>query len=120
MRKFLYIGLSNLLAFYLASMIFPTIQWDNFLTLAEAAILLTVFNWLLRPLIMVIALPQNLLTLGLFVLIINAWMVMLTDWLIPGWQLPGFWLALVTGIMGWLCNSLAKRFHPFSVNSGTS
>jgi putative membrane protein len=109
MRKFLYIGLSNLLALYLASMLFPSIRWDSFLTLIETAILLTAINWLLRPLIMLIALPLNLLTVGLFVLIINAWMVMLTDWLIQGWQVPGFWLALVTGIMVWLCNSIAKN-----------
>ena len=114
MRKFVYIGLSNLLAFYLASMIFPSIRWDHFLTLVEAALLLTAFNWLLRPLIMVTALPLNLITLGLFVLVINAWMVMLTDWLIQGWQLPGFWLALVIGIMVGLCNSMAKKLLHFS------
>lgn len=114
MRKFIYIGLSNLLAFYLVSMLFPSIRWDSFLTLVAAATLLTAFNWLLRPLIMLVALPLNLLTLGLFVLIINAWMVMLTDWLIQGWQVPGFWLALVTGIMVGLCNSIAKKLMIFS------
>lgn len=111
MRKFIYISLSNLLAFYLVSSIFSSIRWDNFLTLFEAAILLAVLNWLLRPLLMLVALPLNLITIGLFVLIINAWMIMLTDWLIPGWQLPGFWLALVTGIIVALCNSVAKKLH---------
>lgn len=114
MRKFIYIGLSNLLAFYLVGIIFPSIQWDHFLTLVEAAILLTVFNWMLRPVIMLVALPINLITVGLFVLIINAWMVMLTDWLIQGWQIPGFWLALFTGVIVWLCNSVAKRLHRYS------
>ncbi len=114
MRKFIYIAVSNLLAFYLAGMILPAIRWNGYLTLVEAALLLTAFNWLLRPLIMVIALPLNLITVGLFVLIINAWMVMLTDWLIPGWQSPGFWLALVTGIMVGLCNSIAKKLYRFS------
>ncbi len=114
MRKFIYIGLSNLLAVYLVGMIFPSIRWDHFLTLVEAAILLTVFNWMLRPVIMLVALPINLITVGLFVLIINAWMVMLTDLLIQSWQIPGFWLALVTGIIVGLCNSVAKRLHRYS------
>jgi len=111
MLKFIYIGLSNLLAFYLAGIIFPSIRWDSFLSLFEAAILLTLLNWLLRPFLMLVALPLNIITVGLFVLIINAWMVMLTDWLIQGWQLPGFWLALVTGIIVVLCNSAAKKLH---------
>lgn len=111
MRKFIYIAVSNLLAFYLAGMIFPTIRWDGFLPLIEAALLLTALNWLLRPVIMVAALPLNLITVGLFVLIINAWMVMLTDWLVGGFQSPGFWVALVTGIMVGLCNSMAKSFQ---------
>ncbi len=114
MRKFIYIAFSNLLALYLVGMIFPSIQWDHFLTLVEAAVLLTIFNWMLRPVIMLAALPINLITVGLFVLIINAWMVMLTDWLIPGWQIPGFWLALVTGVIVVLCNSAAKRLYRYS------
>ncbi len=114
MRKFIYIGLSNILALYLVGMIFPSIQWDRFLTLVEAAVLLTVFNWMLRPVIMLVALPINLITVGLFVLIINAWMVMLTDWLIQGWQIPQFWLALVTGVIVGLCNSAAKRLYRYS------
>ncbi len=114
MRKFVYIGLSNLLALYLVGMIFPSIHWDHFLTLVEAAVLLTVFNWMLRPVIMLAALPINLVTVGLFVLIINAWMVMLTDWLIQGWHIPGFWLALVTGLIVVLCNSAAKRLYRYS------
>ncbi|MEA4924294.1 MAG: phage holin family protein [Syntrophomonadaceae bacterium] len=109
MRKFIYIAFSNFVAFSLAGMIFPSIRWDGYLTLVEAALLLTACNWLLRPLIMFIALPLNLITVGLFVLIINAWMVMLTAWLLPGWQSPGFWLALVTGILVGLCNSIAKK-----------
>jgi Predicted membrane protein len=120
MRKFMYIAFSNLLALYLAGMIFPAVRWDGLLSLAEAVLLLTVFNWLLRPLIMVIALPLNLITVGLFVLIINAWMVMLTDWLVPGLQLPGFWLALVAGILVGLCNFMAKRLYKFSNNNGTA
>jgi putative membrane protein len=109
MYKFIYIGLSNLLALVLAAMIFPSIQWVSYETLVEAAILLTAINWLLRPLIMLLALPLNLITVGLFVLIINAWMIMLTDWVIKGWQIPGFWLALVTGIIVLACNSIAKK-----------
>lgn len=120
MRKFIYIAFSNLLALYLAGMIFPVVRWDGLLTLAEAALLLTAFNWLLRPLLMVIALPLNLITVGLFVLIINAWMVMLTDWLVPGLQSSGFWLALVTGILVGLCNFAAKRLYKFFNHNGTA
>ena len=111
MRKFIYIGVSNLLALYLVGMIFPSIKWDSFLSLLAAATLLTVFNWMLRPIVMLVALPINLITIGLFVLIINTWMVMLTDCLIKGWQIQGFWLAFITGIVVALCNKFAKSLY---------
>ncbi|HWP97632.1 MAG TPA: phage holin family protein [Syntrophomonadaceae bacterium] len=109
MQKFLLIAGSNLLALYLASLFSPLIPGYDFLGMLEAAILLTIINWLLRPLLMLVALPLNLISLGFFVLVINAWMVMLSTSMVRGWQAPGFWAAMGIALLVMLCNSAAKR-----------
>lgn len=109
MRRFIIICISNLLALGLAGwLLFPSLPIDG-MSLAMAALVLTGLNWLLRPLLMVVALPLNLISLGLFVLVINAWMVMLTDLMVKGWQIPGFWASLAAGILVLVLNVPARR-----------
>ena len=61
---------------------------------------------------MLLALPVNLLTLGLFVLVINTWMVVLADRLIPGMAVPGFWNAFLTALIvsgaGWVLRAFGR------------
>jgi putative membrane protein len=59
-----------------------------------AAVVLGALNLFIRPILLVLTLPINLLTLGLFSLIINALLVMLTSYLVPGFSIGGFWTAL--------------------------
>lgn len=102
------IYLSNVLALGLSSWLwFPGLPVD-IPGLFLAALILTALNYLLRPLLMVIALPFNLLTLGLFMLLINAWMVMLTDAIVTSWQIPGFWESLFAGTLVLIFNNIAR------------
>lgn len=109
MIRIVIIYLSNLLALGFSSwFLFPGLPNDT-MSLFLAALVLTALNYLLRPVLMVIALPLNLITLGLFVLLINAWMIMLADVLVKGWQIPGFWSALFTGILVLILNKVARK-----------
>ncbi len=73
-----------------------------------AAALLGILNAVLRPLLIVLTLPLNILTLGLFTFVINALLLMLVSHLIPGFDVRGFWTAvfgaLIIGLVSWLLN----------------
>jgi putative membrane protein len=67
---------------------------DKPMTLFWAALLLGVANSVVRPIVVVLTLPATFLTLGLFLLVINAAMLGLVSWFLPGFSLDGFWSAL--------------------------
>jgi putative membrane protein len=63
-------------------------------TLFWAALLLGIANIVVRPILILLTLPATILTLGLFLLVINAAMLGLVSWMLPGFTLDGFWPAL--------------------------
>lgn len=63
-------------------------------TLFWAALLLGIANTVVRPVLILFTLPATVLTLGLFLLVINAAMLGLVSWMLPGFALDGFWSAL--------------------------
>lgn len=65
-------------------------------TLILAGVLLGVVNAIVRPIAIVLTLPMTIVTLGLFLLVINAAMVALVAWMLPGMHLAGFWAAFWT------------------------
>lgn len=71
-----------------------------------AAVVLGALNIIIRPALMLLALPITILTLGLFSLVINALLVMLAAALVPGFSVAGFWTALlfavVLAIVNWI------------------
>lgn len=82
--------LVNMGGFYLAAFFFPGITYQSPATLLWAGIALGVVNILVRPVLVLLTMPINVLTLGLFTLVINTLMVMLTGALIDGLHIPGF------------------------------
>jgi putative membrane protein len=77
---------------------------DTPATLILAGLLLGVVNSVVRPIAIVLTLPMTLLTLGFFLLVINAGMVALVAWILPGMHLAGFhsafWCAVVVSLAG--------------------
>ncbi len=71
-----------------------------------AAVVLGALNLVIRPILVVFALPITILTLGLFSLVINALLVLLASALVPGFSVAGFWsallFALVLAVINWL------------------
>lgn len=70
------------------------------------AIVLALINMFIRPLITLLTLPINVLTLGLFSLVINALLIMLAGMLVPGFAVAGFWPAFFFAILLALINTL--------------
>lgn len=81
-----------------AASIVPGITVDSFFTLVVSAFLLGLVNAILRPVFVLLTLPITVLTLGIFLLVVNAAMLGLVAWLIPGFEITGFGSAL----LGWL------------------
>ena len=87
------------LGLWVASQIFGGLHFSSPSKLAVAAILLGIVNAVVRPLAFVLTLPLTVLTLGLFLLVLNAAMVGLVAWIVPGFTIAGFWTAVGTSII---------------------
>lgn len=110
MSGFLLRTLIVMLGLALASALVPGLQVTGFGTLLGAALVLGVVNALVRPLAIVLTLPLTLLSLGLFLLVINAGMLGLVAWLFDGFRIAGFWSALFGAIVISLTGVLASWF----------
>ncbi len=97
------------LGLWLASRLVPGVSFEGPLTFVFAALWLGVVNAVVRPIAFLLTLPITLLSLGLFLLVINAGMVALVAWLLSGFRLSGFGAALMTsivvGLTGWIGNA---------------
>jgi len=91
LQNWLICALAVLVAVYLV----PGVQYDRPLDLLAAALLLGILNAVVRPLLLLLALPLVLVTLGLFLLVINALLLWLVGWLLqPHFAVEDFWAAL--------------------------
>jgi putative membrane protein len=97
------------LGLWLASEWVPGIQVHGVWTLLGAALLLGIVNAVVRPLLVVLTFPVTIVTLGLFLLVINAAMLGLVAWMFDDFTIAGFWPALfgamVVGVTGWLASA---------------
>jgi putative membrane protein len=83
---------------------------DTPLTLVLAGLLLGLVNAIVRPIAIILTLPMTIVTLGLFLLVINAAMVGLVALMMPGFQLRGFWNAVLTAIIVSLVSWIGSWF----------
>jgi putative membrane protein len=78
-----------------------------------AAVVLGALNLFIRPIILILTLPINILTLGLFSLVINACLVLLVSYVVPGFIVTGFWtallFALVLAVINWVFNLWSRN-----------
>ncbi len=86
------------LALWVASYLFRGIKFESTGSLFIAALLLGFANAVVKPLLIVLTLPLTLLTFGLFLLVINALMILLVSALVRGFKVSGFWTALFASI----------------------
>lgn len=94
----------NALGFYVTAYIVPGVRIENFQTLAVVAIVWGVLSIILKPILILLTLPVNVMTLGLFTFVINAFLIMLMSNFVPGFKVDGFGVALVAAIVLALLN----------------
>ena len=97
------------LGLWVASEILDGLVFESPAKLIVAALMLGVVNAFVRPLAFILTLPLTVLTLGFFLLVLNAGMVALVAWIVPGFEISGFWTAvgasLVVSLVSWAASS---------------
>jgi len=98
------------LGLWLATLILPGLYFASAGYLLAAALLLGIVNAIVRPIAVVLTLPLTLLTLGLFLLVVNAAMLGLVALLLSGFQISSFWTALgaslIVSLTGWVASGM--------------
>ena len=98
------------LAIILASYLIPGIRVTGFFSALFTAAILGILNVLFRPILLVLTLPINLLTLGLFTFVINALMLMMASGVVSGFAVESFWSALFGSLVISAVNWISNRF----------
>ncbi|MFL6575283.1 MAG: phage holin family protein [Povalibacter sp.] len=110
------------LGLWLATKILPGLQFDAAGTLLAAALLLGIVNAIIRPIAVILTLPLTLVTLGLFLIVINAAMIGLVALLLSGFVITSFWTAvaasLIVSLTSWIASGLIGNNGRIEVISG--
>jgi len=121
MMGFLIRGLVTALGLWVASAILSGVHSTGLLSLIGAGLVLGLVNAIVRPIIVFLTLPITIFTLGLFLLVINALMVLLVSKMMNGFAVDSFWWAMITAIVvtvvGWGANAFIGprgRFERYS------
>ena len=112
MKPFLTRWLATTVAVAAAEWLLTGIHADGWLSLIVAALLLGIINAVIRPIMLLLSLPFILVTLGFFILVVNALLLWLVGLLVPGFHVDGFWTAflgaIIIGIVNWVLSAFFK------------
>ena len=114
MMKLLIRLLINMVAILAIAYLFPSMVWvDSVWSALRAAFLLGIVNAIVRPVFILLTLPLTLVTLGLFLLVINALMLWLVAGLVGGFHVSGFWGAffgsILISLVSWILSRVIKN-----------
>lgn len=105
--------LVNGLAVFITAYVLPGVDVNNFVTALVVAVVLGIVNAILKPILVLLTIPVTILTLGLFLFVINALLILLVSNIVPGFVVESFWWALafslVLSLVGSFLNSLAEK-----------
>ena len=108
MRSFIARVLVTAFGLWVAEEVLSGVHFDSTIALLGAALLLGVVNAVVRPVVVILTLPITLLTLGLFVLVINGCMVFLVSWIMSSFHIDTIGTAvrasLIVGLTSWVAN----------------
>ena len=98
------------LAVFVAAYVVGGVTLSGWVPAVVVAVVLGILNSILKPILVVLTLPVNILTLGLFTLVINALLIMLAARIVPGFEVRGFatafWFGLALSIVNWFLNKV--------------
>jgi putative membrane protein len=104
--RFLLSGLAVLLTAYLL----PGVHVEHYGYALLAAVFISLANVLVKPILVILTIPITVITLGLFLLVINALIILLVEAIIPGFGVDGFWWALAFSLILSIFNSMFSEF----------
>ncbi|MEO5699113.1 MAG: phage holin family protein [Casimicrobiaceae bacterium] len=111
--RLLLVWLINAVALFALPYLLPSIQVASFGAALIAALVLGLINTLIRPMLVLLTLPVTVLTLGLFIFVINGLLFWAVGAWLQGFHVPGFWSgvfgAIVYSVISWLLSSLLLR-----------
>ncbi len=87
------------LAIMVAAYLLTGVVVDSFITALVLAVVLGAINAVIKPVLVILSLPVTILTLGLFVFVIDAALIMLAAYIVPGFAVAGFWWALIFAVV---------------------
>lgn len=99
------------LAVLIAAYILPGVSVISFWSALWVALILSILNVTLKPVLILFTIPITVVTLGLFLLVINSVIILLADYFIDGFEVDGFWWALLLSIVLSVLNSLFSEFR---------
>ena len=112
MRNLLIVWLINALALLALPYVVPSVQVDSFVTALVAALVLGLVNTLIRPVLVLLTLPITLVTLGLFIFVINGLLFWFVASFVEGFRVGGFWSAvfgaIVYALISWAASALVS------------
>jgi putative membrane protein len=114
----------NIGALWVADALFDGVRIDGWAAFLIGAAVLGIANAIIKPVLMLLTLPLIIVTLGIFMLVINVAMVALAEWVAPDFSIDGFWTYVGTVVVVWLVNwvghSIADELERSSRRSALS
>lgn len=104
MIRFLLTAVATMVAAY----ILPGVEIDGFFSAFVLAMLLGFLNVTVKPIMLILTIPATVLTLGAFILVVNALVILLADAILSGFYVENFWWAVLFSLVLWLVNSFLK------------
>lgn len=101
--------LINAVAVVICAYFIPGVVVDGFISALWVALVLAILNTFLKPILMLLSFPINLITFGLFTIVINTVIILLTDYLVPGLMIETFWLAVLFSIVLAIVSSILNN-----------
>lgn len=97
------------LAVFITAYLLPGVSIDGYISALIVAVVLSLLNTLVKPILVILTIPATILSLGLFLFVINAIIIMLADDLVGGFEVRNFWWALLFSIILSIINSLFNQ-----------
>lgn len=99
----------NAVAILLTSYLLAGVHVEGFLAALLLAFVLAIFNAILKPILIILTIPITVLTLGFFLVVINAGVLLLAAYFVEGTHIDGFWWAVLFGLIVSVLNSILYR-----------
>ena len=112
MTAFVIRWLVTTIAVLVAAHLIPGISYDGWGALLGASLLLGIINAFVRPILLLLSLPFIIITMGLFIFVINALLLLLVSKIVPAFQVAGFWSAffgaIIISLVSWILSSFFR------------